>query len=404
MENQQKKKIVFDMALNITASMVPVAVLQLVIFPLFATRLGDDRYGLLLTIVSLMTLCTGTFGNSLNNVRLLMQLKYSEQKLSGDFNVILLCLAILNCIVMGIGTYLYEGAFYPLSVALILLSSVLQLVREYYNVEFRLNLNYIAVLVNNILLVAGYIIGCGLFLLTDQWQFIYITGTAFSLLHILKKTTLHREPFKTTALFRETGIKSLVLMVSSFLANAINYMDRLLLFPLVGGASVAIYYSATLFGKIISMGITPINSVMLSYFSKMKTFRQKNFWLVLGASFALGAVGYGACILISRPVLMLLYPQLAEQAMQYIFVTTATAMLSMVVSVLNPIILRFCNTNWQIGINGANVLLYTVLSLLLLKQYGLMGFCVGALLAVCAKLLLMIGIYCFSLKSSDGLI
>ena len=373
--------------------MVPIAVLQLLVLPYMAARLGDVNNGLALTIIGLFALSAGTFGNSLNNVRLLMQLDYEEQRLQGDFNPLLILFTAVNCIVMVIGTCWYEGGFHAISILLVVSVSVLNLLREYFSVEFRLKLNYNAVLINNLFLVAGYLLGTVLFYQTGYWQFIYLIGTGLSLLYILKKTSLHREPLKKTPLYPVTARKSVILMISAFCANALNYLDRLLLFPMLGGTAVSIYYSATLFGKIISMGITPINNVMLSYFSRIKDLKRKYFFYLLGAVTAVGSIGYVICVLISKSALHLLYPTWAAQSLQYIAVTTATAIFQMISSVLNPMVLRFRKTEWRIIINLSNIILYVGLSLVLVQLYGLMGFCIAAMLTSLLKIFALIAIY-----------
>lgn len=128
-----------------------------------------------------------------------------------------------------------------------------------------------------------------------------------------------------------------MLILSSALSNVLTYVDRLLLFPLLGGTMVSVYYASTLFGKAISLGITPINGVVLSYFSRLKRLKVNTFKTMLVASGILGVLGFFACMLVSRPILTLLYPQWMDQAMHYIGITTATAMVAMVISVIQPL-------------------------------------------------------------------
>ena len=109
--------------------------------------------------------------------------------------------------------------------------------------------------------------------------------------------------------------------------------------------------------------------------------------------------GYIVCILISRPVLTYLYPQFVDEAMKYIYVTTATTVIYTMISILNPFIMKFCNMKWQIVISAVTAIVYMALCLILLHYYGLMGFCLGALLTNIVKLLVMFIIY---FKMSDG--
>ena len=76
-------------------------------------------------------------------------------------------------------------------------------------------------------------------------------------------------------------------------------------------------------------------------------------------------------------------------------------MLTAVSMVISPIVLRFCNVNWQIVINGLCFIIYVAGSLILLKFFGLMGFCVGGMLANMVSLCLMIVIYLCTYKEME---
>ena len=104
-------------------------------------------------------------------------------------------------------------------------------------------------------------------------------------------------------------------------------------------------------------------------------------------------IGYVICIVCSGPVLDMLYPQWAEESMKYIYITTATAIVGMVSSVMNPVILKFCSLNWQVAINGINFVVYIVVTLIFLSVWGLYGFCIGILIANLVKLFLIILVY-----------
>ena len=49
-----KRKVIFDMALNIVAAAIPTFVLQLLILPNLAKFMSDDNYGLLVTVLAFL--------------------------------------------------------------------------------------------------------------------------------------------------------------------------------------------------------------------------------------------------------------------------------------------------------------------------------------------------------------
>ena len=388
-----KKKIAFDMLLNIVATAIPTFVLQFFILPPLARYMSDERYGLLVTILALLSIVPATMGNALNNIRLIFGNESDRYDENTDYNVILLIMAGINLIAVGIGSWLYERNITAISLVLTLAASVLWLFREYYIVAFRIKLNYISIMISNLIMVAGYGIGYALFRIYKHWQIIYIMGYLTSLVYIYFKSDLMKEPLRISERFRDISFQTVLLVVSSFLARVTTYADKMFIFPLLGGAVVSVYYAATLFGKVVSMAITPISSVMLSYLSKVQKKNDDIFKLTLASSTAVCAVGYFLCVAVSRPVLNYLYPQFVDQAMNYIWITTGTMVLTSLISIVNPFVLKFFDMKWQIAISSVYVVLYFSLSMLLLGKMGLMGFCIGSLIATAIKLLFMLYIY-----------
>lgn len=75
----------FDVFLNIVATAIPIAVLQLCIYPLIATNVDDEIYGLFLTQISVLTIISGSLGNALNNIRLVKMNNMSRQDITVIF-------------------------------------------------------------------------------------------------------------------------------------------------------------------------------------------------------------------------------------------------------------------------------------------------------------------------------
>ncbi|WP_404292786.1 hypothetical protein LG276_21265 [Cytobacillus kochii] len=388
-----KKKIIYDSILNIIATSLPLIILQLIILPIIGTILGDTKYGLMVTLVSLTTLLSHPLGNVLNNVRLLVNEDYQKNRLSGDFNILLVNSIIINSILVIFGTIYYEAHSSFINIVLIWGISCLNLVREYLIVSFRLTLNYKGILVNNIILGIGYLFGLLLFYIYEYWQFIYIVGALFSLLYIILKSNLLKEGFTTTILFKKTSYKAVILFLSTFMKTVLSYADKLILFPLLGPAAVSVYYTATVLSKLITRLITPVTSVMLSYLAKMQGFKIKHFALLISVMTGIGIVSYFIIVVISEPMLNLLYPQWASESMRLIYITAATTVVGLISSVINPIILRFKNINWQLGISGANLIITVLAVFIFYNLYGLLGFCIGMLISNILKLIMMVLVF-----------
>ncbi len=388
-----KRKVVFDMALNIVATAIPTFVLQLLILPNLAKFMSDDNYGLLVTVLAFLNVMPSTMGNVLNNIRLLYNENYVETNNEGDFNILLAILEGVNFLSVTVFLFYYDSNLTLFTVLMTGITALLWLAREYFLVAFRLIINYRAILLCNVIMVGGYGIGYLLFLGTKVWQVIYISGLLCSLIYCFIRSRLWKEPFKITPLFKRTSTQGLLLLIAKILNRLLVYADKIIVFPVLGGALVSVYYAATVFGKVVSLMITPVNSVVLTYLAKAKKKTDSMLKSALLVGIAVCAVGYIVCVLISRPVLTILYPQYVDNAMHYIYLTTGTTVLYALISIVDPFIMKFFDMKWQIAINGGTVVVYLALGISLMIPWGLMGFCVGALLTNVLKLLFMIFIY-----------
>ena len=139
------KKVIGDMALNLIATAIPTLALQLIILPLLGGRMSSDLYGLLVTILALLNVVPSTFGNTLNNIRLIYNKKYTEKGIVGDFNALLILFGVVNAIIVGTLSWFYDKKINFLSMLLTILIAITWMAKEYYAVSFRLEINYIKI-------------------------------------------------------------------------------------------------------------------------------------------------------------------------------------------------------------------------------------------------------------------
>ncbi len=388
-----RKKLASDMILSIASSALPIVVLQLIILPIVSRQLGDDRYGMVVTIISYINVLPSAMGNVINNIRLLYDRKYRNEGQEGDFNVILLGTFVINVISLVVFTFVYRFDISVIIWLMICIVSILVSAYEYYSVAFRITLDYVATLISNIYLSLGFLLGFLLFIKTDRWPLIYILGYAAALCYILVKMPLWKEKLRLTVLFADTIKESGTLFAAGLIARLINYADKLIIYPMLGGEEVAIYYAASVIGKMISMMISPISNVVLSYLARMKKRKDNVFWMVFAISGVVGLVGYFICLLVSRFILQILYPQYLDIAITYIPLTTATAVIVAMTGIMNPFVLKFVAMKWQILINSITLTVYVLLAMFLFTLGGMIGFCWGVLIANVLKLAIIILIY-----------
>lgn len=396
-----KNKLIKDMALNIIAAALPLAMLQLIIYPQIAKSIGGDEYGLMLTIYSIWIMVSNSLGNVLNNIKLLKFPEYSKMGQTGDVSVLLRKWSAASFVIVFIATWVYCGSFSFTHVFLGVAVATCILLKAYLEVGFRIELNYVYILLNNVLLSIGFLIGFLLFKVTGVWELVFLMGYAFAAAFCAIKTGLLREPYKKTPLYSQVKKDSYSLAISVVITNLINYADKLVLYPLMGGTAVSIYYTATILGKITGMLTGPINSVILSYITRWDKSKADIFSKVVVAGGTVVVVGYFVTLLIARPVIGLLFPQWLEEVMDIIPFTTVTIMLNVLASILQPFVLKFCKMQWQIAISAIGSGTYFTCALILWKAMGLKGFCIGTIIGVAVKLTIMIAVYYRSMGKKE---
>lgn len=137
----KNRKFFTDIILNIIAGAMPMAMLQLIIYPKIAKVAGGDEYGLMLTIYSVWIMVSNSLGNVLNNIKLLKYPQYRKNGYAGDMPVILRNWTALNTLIVFAAVWAYCGEFSVSHVVLGILIAGAILLRAYLEVGFRIKLD-----------------------------------------------------------------------------------------------------------------------------------------------------------------------------------------------------------------------------------------------------------------------
>ena len=390
-----RKKFILDSFLNIVSSALPLIVLQFLSLPLVLKISGNESYGIIITIISIYTVISFPVGNVLNNIRLLKNETYVDKNISGDFNYLLIGSSIASSLLMVIiSIYFFDNMTF-LNLFLLVTMILFSITREYLIVSYRISLDFKGIFKNNTLMGIGYILGTYFYYLTEYWELIYLVGLLFSLFYILFTTNLLSEPYNRTAKFRTTFKDFLYLLGAGLLKNFLNYADKIILLPLLGPKNVSIYYTASIIGKIVLMIFNPINSVILSYITKMKRMNNKTLLKIISVAGIFSLFVYLATIIISPFFLNIFYPSLAGQSIELIYITSAASIISVISLVVHPFNLRYNNIKWQVYISIINLIFYIFITFLLTYYFALKGFAVAVLLSGVFSLLIQFYIYFF---------
>ena len=395
----KKKRIATEMLINLVGTGLPLIALQLIVYPIVSRTIDADAYGRMQSLISVIFLISGTIGGALSTTRLIHQYDYQERNSIGDFSILNIASISIVAVATPIVISIYLGEIVIYELVLITLISILNYTELYFEVGLRLQLNYRKIFINKLIGAVGYLIGFFIFRVVLDWHYIFIIAYLLQTLYCMKSTNLIHEPLIRTNEFSDTARSYGSITLASAFNKSLTYFDKILLHPLMGGEAVSIYYAANIFGKLVLQVLEPITNVVLSYLSAEKKVSRSVWGLTIPIGVSFCAVMYVFCLLVSRFVLSILYPQFVDEAMKLIPISTLSLCVSSFVNIIHPLALKSIKTNRQIIISGAGLLCYVVLALTLYKPYGLMGCCIALLISYIVKLGLIL-LYCFVIDRS----
>ena len=377
---------------NTLAYALPVILQQFIVYPLIAKKLGATSNGLFLSLLALNYFIINITASVLVNVRLLQNEKYAKEGVKGDYNIILLFFACFDVFFVIIGSIFYSKN--NISIVDVFLSGILVLLflyHDYITVQYRVELMFNKILINNIILCVGYLLGIiVLYFISNHWQFVFIIPYTMTLVYDMKNTNYIKESFIITAFFSDTIKQYFILMGATLLNTAVTYGDRLLLYPLLDGESVSVFSAAQLIGKMMQMLSTPITSFVLAYLVRKS---QINIKIKIKYVF-LGIIGltilYVTCVIISYPMIHFLYPMWANESLKYVRMTALNGIILMLGVILNVIVLRFLEKKYQLIKSILYLVTYIGFSFALVRVIGLWGFCLGNLISSIVQLIYLV--------------
>lgn len=394
--NITKKTFVGDILINITAAALPVAVLNIIVYPLLASHIPADRYGTLTTCVGLINMVNGIWGSSVAYTRLLDK---SEGIIKNNYTLVLVA-SIVLAIAMNIAMLAATGCMMAdISIPMISICVALIIVNNYLVVEYRLILSYYRILLSNVLSCVGYAVGIGIMTLTgySRWEVVFCFGYGFSAIYNLATTRLWRIKPKVDQNLRSIVKSTCTLNLSSTIAGMSTYLDKLLIYPLLGATAMAYFQTASIVAKIVPLFASAISNVILSYLVKIEKITKKTFLIFFAVLSVISLVGLVVCDAIVPPLIKLLYPMYYEHCVALIPFANIIAVLQMFYSFAYPLSLRYANRSKQYYIQLGRLIPYVVLALLFISKNGLIGFSYACIISQIIQIVIVVYVSSFAI-------
>ena len=405
MVEKSKKRITSELLKNFLYTTVGIIlmnlVLQIVIYPSLNHRLGQENLGVLLYLLSFVNILSPSFGIAVKDFRVVSWRKGNYK--NGDYNLPLLLLSAAAIVITtAIAWNSIKGIFSLLLISILLL---LTTVRYYSDVEFRVNLTFKKYLYFYSFLSAGYLIGYGLYILSDNWYLIFLVGEAAAIIFVWVKGRIF-QPFCQRGKNLLLVARSSTVLAMSYLMNNLSLqLDRIILKMFVSYSAVSEYYVVSLIGKSLVFLVSPINALILSYLSKdEKRIDRKTFWIFIGLILAGSVLFLGACQVVVPVFIKLLYNDMYDQVKDLIFVANLAQILSIASTSIFAIVLTFAHERWQLILQTVHIIFFISLAIPLTKINGIHGFANAALISNGLRILsvVLVGTILVTKKSIPG--
>lgn len=384
-------KIAQNVLINIIASATITFTLQIITFPFIARMASAKYFGSVITLYGISNIIVTIFGNSLNNVRLIENERYLQKKLEGDYSILNIVLISASGITMSILVFLYNevSIFDRLSIiAMTMLGSN----RNYATVFFRIQLNYKGILKNS----GSVCIGIGLGVLLCIWLHFYtlplLLGELFGTVNIILSTPIRSERFVQTKEFRHVIKSTFVMSGANTCESLVTYLDRVVILPILGAGSTSLFYTASFASKMFNVMSSPISNVILSYLAKARKESFNSYFLSITIfCMILSSAVLGLLSVFAPIALHILYPQYYADSMKYLLSINLAASISFSLAFISPMILRFCPVSSRLIIQAVNLVVFSTLALILMKLWGLYGYCYALIIGNAIKMIITLG-------------
>lgn len=372
-----------DLIYTFMATVVLNVVLQVIIYPLINRIHGESVTGDILYFIGIIYIVPQALGTSISNVRLMLRKECDIT--NRDFVPFVMILSVLSAIICGfVGFMDSDNVIFPICFGLF---SILYFLRMYVVVEFRLNLKFKGYFLYFLAISIGYLIGFGLYLLTEIWLLIFTMGEAVALVY----SFVWGRMFKNDGLSgnRKKITKELILVgLSIMVRDCVNQFDKVILKQIVSSGMVTHYHVVSLISKTIMMLVQPINTLILSYLTvKDSTLTRKQLFKFTGITLGCGAVFYLGCIIGTPIFVRLFYPELYDAVMPYNLIVNLGVILGFISTMFMAILLTQGKTAIQMVIQCVWGVCYIIAAYYFVSKYQLWGMAYVTLVANAVKLI-----------------
>lgn len=397
----KKDKLFFkDAFLNTIAFAIYIFSQQIILLPILAKILGEGDYANVILFISILNIFCNVLGGQLGITHQLQKASYegNEDGEGNDFLILMSVASLLIIILLPIILiYLKLDVF---SIVILTITAVISNYRQYIRYYFRIHSSYKKTIIQNICYLIGICIGIIIIkYLKLMWIPLFL-GEALALGYTVMVTPNKRNFFHKSIRFEATIKRYAGLGITDVLINAITLVDKILIYPLLGAYSLAVYNAGTATSKVSSLVMNPLNEVILVKLSKAKDRGSSNLIkAVINISLIFSVLLFIILIPLIYGLSYFLYRQYLNDICNIIFLLSLGCAISTASSVMKSFIFRYAKPEQLTICYLLNLIFLMFFGCLGANMFGLFGFALSVVLGRLELLISFIFVlfrYCYS--------
>ena len=314
---------------------------QVLIMPIISRNTNEKIFSEIILFITFFNIFCIVIGDELSNTRIARNKVYDKKYADGDFFYLLFFLTICLIFLVIIANIFINISWLKIFIFCLIIS--LGVSRYFLMSFYKIDQKFKSILKANMCYLFGSI--CGLFLFFN-YQLLYapfLVAEILSILFIcldLFYLNKHSITFERTREFENTKKMFSDLSITAIIINLISYMDRVIILPILGASSMAIYFSASSTSKILALIANPLSSFLLSKMGTNDNLDKKNtLRFAIKYFLPMIIVFFLASLILCFIAINFLYPQYYFPAINLIYPISLAVSLSLVNILFKPFLI-----------------------------------------------------------------
>ncbi len=359
-----------DFIYTFGSQIVMNAVQHLLILPWINKTYGSETTGQILTCLSIVYIFSTSIGSGMNAVRLI-----EERKSKGSNGDYLILLGLASIFLLLIILIFNHFGFDPqVNIFWFVSLAILNMIRTYGDVDFRLHLNFSAYFIFYCLISFGYAIGILIYRLTNNWTHIFITGELFAIIMLYFRKMIFdlKKPSEKLAYI---GKSVTLLFLSALMIQIIVSGDRLILKYILGDRFVTVYSSLSLAAKIMNMLVVPLGTLLLSYIAASTIPLTKKWLGKVSACWLVFCFAAFIVTLVVAPIYVkLFYSNLYDEIQGLNLIVNAGLALALIGFLFRIYLIASASASLVFWFETTFTVIHIILAIIFTKEFGMFGY------------------------------